>query len=234
VQTLIVLPTYQEADNVANVLRRVRASVPAATVLVVDDGSPDGTADLAAAVGDELGSIEVLRRKAKAGLGGAYRAGFGWGMEHGYDVMVEMDADLSHDPSQLPDLLRAVDQGADLAIGSRYVTGGRIPSWSWHRKALSAWANFYVNAILRLKVKDATAGFKAWRADTLRAIDLPSIRSNGYSFQVEMNYRTVKRGLPILEVPIVFEERAEGASKMTLSVQLESAITPWKLLFGRM
>src|SRR3954464_15766892 len=132
VRTLIVLPTYQEAANIAHVLRRVRAAVPAARVLVVDDGSPDGTADLAAAMAEELGGVEVLRRKAKAGLGSAYRAGFAWGLEHEYEGRIEMDADLSHDPAQLPDLLRAVDDGADLAVGSRYVPGGSIPRWSWH------------------------------------------------------------------------------------------------------
>src|SRR5947209_1043788 len=132
VQTLIVLPTYQEAANIADVLRRVRAASPGAHVLVVDDGSPDGTADLAAAVGDELGGIDVLRRKNKAGLGGAYRAGFAWGLERGYEVMVEMDADLSHDPAELPRLLRPMHDGADVVVGSRYVPGGSIPSWPWH------------------------------------------------------------------------------------------------------
>src|SRR5947199_3155216 len=148
-RSLIDLPTYQEAENIATVLRRVRGAVPASTVLVVDDGSPDGTADLADTVGRELGGVEVMRRSVKAGLGGAYRAGFGWGMERGYEVMVEMDADLSHDPAQLPDLLRAVDAGADLAIGSRYVPGGRIPSWSWHRNALSRYGNRYAAVLLR-------------------------------------------------------------------------------------
>jgi dolichol-phosphate mannosyltransferase len=231
VQTLIVLPTYQEADNVANVLRRVRASVPAATVLVVDDGSPDGTADLAAAVGDELGSIEVLRRKAKAGLGGAYRAGFGWGMEHGYDVMVEMDADLSHDPSQLPDLLRAVDQGADLAIGSRYVTGGRIPSWSWHRKALSRYGNRYAAVALGMKVADATSGFRAYRATILQKLDLAHVVADGYGFQIEMAYLVTGLGGRVVEVPISFTDRTLGESKMSGRIVVEALglVTWWAI-----
>jgi len=146
---------------------------------------------------------------------------------------MEMDCDLSHDPAAVPGLVRAARE-ADLVLGSRYVPGGSTADeWPWHRKALSSFANLYVNTVLRLHIKDATAGFKAWRASTLRAIDLPTIRSNGYSFQVEMNYRTVKRGLRIAEVPIRFEERTVGASKMTLKVQLESAITPWKLLLRK-
>jgi dolichol-phosphate mannosyltransferase len=156
-------------------------------------------------------------------------------LEEGADIVVQMDADLSHPASVIPAMVETLaTRDAAVVLGSRYVAGGEVAEqWPWQRKALSAWANFYVNAILRLRVKDATAGFKAWRAETLRAIDLPTIHSNGYSFQVEMNYRTVKKGLRILEVPIRFEERVAGASKMSLAVQLESALTPWKLLFGR-
>ncbi|QUQ63181.1 polyprenol monophosphomannose synthase [Kutzneria sp. CA-103260] len=239
-KVVVVVPTYNERENLPVLVARLRdLGIPDLHVLVVDDNSPDGTgavADSLAAEGSAEGDLGVLHRTEKDGLGRAYIAGMTRALAEGADVVIQMDADLSHPTDRIPALLEKLDStDAGVVLGSRYVEGGRTASeWPWHRKALSAWANFYVNAILRLKVKDATAGFKAWRADTLRAIDLPSIRSNGYSFQVEMNYRTVKRGLRILEVPIVFEERAEGASKMTLAVQLESAVTPWKLLFGRM
>lgn len=228
-QTLIVLPTYQEAANIAVVLRRLRASVPAATVLVVDDGSPDGTADLADAVGAELGGVQVLRRKAKAGLGGAYRAGFAWGMEHDYEVLVEMDADLSHDPAQVPDLLRAVDGGADLAIGSRYVAGGTIPKWSWHRKALSRNGNRYAAVVLGLDVKDATSGFRAYRATMLAQVDMASVVADGYGFQIEMAYRVAELGGRVVEVPISFTDRTEGESKMSGNIVVEALglVTWW-------
>ena len=230
----VVVPTYNERENLPVLVGRLRdLGIPGLHVLVVDDNSPDGTGEVADGLaGEDLG---VLHRTEKDGLGRAYIAGMTRVLDEGADVVIQMDADLSHPTDRIPALLEKLDStDAGVVLGSRYVEGGRTASeWPWHRKALSAWANFYVNAILRLKVKDATAGFKAWRADTLRAIDLPSIRSNGYSFQVEMNHRTVKRGLRILEVPIVFEERVEGASKMTLAVQLESAVTPWKLRFGR-
>ncbi|MFC0432835.1 polyprenol monophosphomannose synthase [Kutzneria buriramensis] len=236
----VVVPTYNERDNLPVLVGRLRElGVANLHVLVVDDNSPDGTGDVAdglAAEGPTEGDLGVLHRTEKDGLGRAYIAGIGRALDEGADVVIQMDADLSHPTDRIPAMVdKLLTTDAGVVLGSRYVEGGRTAAeWPWHRKALSAWANFYVNAILRLKVKDATAGFKAWRASTLRAIDLPTIRSNGYSFQVEMNYRTVKKGLRILEVPIVFEERAEGASKMTLAVQLESAITPWKLLFGRM
>jgi dolichol-phosphate mannosyltransferase len=229
VRTLIVLPTYQEAANIAPVLRRLRASVPAARVLVVDDGSPDGTADLADAMGEELGSIEVVRRKKKAGLGGAYRAGFAWGLEHEFDVMVEMDADLSHDPTAVPHLLRAVEDGADLAIGSRYVPGGTIPSWPWHRRALSRFGNRYAAAVLGLRIADATSGFRAYKAGTLRDLDMGSVVADGYGFQIEMAYLVAVGGGKIVEVPIAFTDRVRGTSKMSGKIVVEALglVTWW-------
>ncbi|MEV5877354.1 polyprenol monophosphomannose synthase [Streptomyces sp. NPDC052101] len=233
---VVVVPTYNERDNLP-VLAGLLADLPMPDLhlLVVDDNSPDGTG----AVADELAAespdtVGVLHRSAKDGLGRAYVAGMARALDEGADVVVQMDADLSHPASAIPAMVDTLlTKNAAVVLGSRYVTGGSTATdWPWHRKTLSTWANLYVNAILRLHVKDATAGFKAWRAETLRAIDLPSIRSNGYSFQVEMNYRTIKRGLTILEVPIKFEERTRGASKMSLEVQLESALTPWKLRFG--
>jgi dolichol-phosphate mannosyltransferase len=234
---VVVVPTYNERENLpvlAGLLSDL--NLPGLELLVVDDNSPDGTGDVA----DELAKespekVGVLHRTAKDGLGRAYIAGITRALDEGADIVIQMDADLSHPASVVPtmvDILRTTDAG--VVIGSRYVPGGSAADeWGWHRRALSAFANFYVNAILRLHVKDATAGFKAWKADTLRWIDVSSIASNGYSFQVEMNYRTVKRGLKIAETPIRFEERTEGVSKMSLKVQLESALMPWKLLFGR-
>jgi glycosyltransferase involved in cell wall biosynthesis len=232
VRTLVVLPTYQEAANIVTVLHRVRAACPGAEALVVDDGSPDGTADLAEAVAADIGGVSVLRRPGKAGLGSAYRAGFDRGLEQGYEVMVEMDADLSHDPAALPGLLAAVEGGADLAIGSRYVAGGAIPdNWPWHRRALSRWANRYAAFMLRLPVADATAGYRAYRAEVLRKIELSTVSTDGYGFQIDMAYRVDRAGGRIVEVPIEFVDRTLGTSKMSLSIILEAlaAVTWWGL-----
>ncbi|MEV7384765.1 MULTISPECIES: polyprenol monophosphomannose synthase [unclassified Streptomyces] len=236
-KVVVVVPTYNERDNLP-VLAGLLADLPVPNLhlLVVDDNSPDGTGEvadgLAARSPDTVG---VLHRTAKDGLGRAYLAGMTRALDDGADVVLQMDADLSHPASAIPSMVDTLlTTDAAVVLGSRYVAGGSTATdWPWHRKALSAWANLYVNAILHLHVKDATAGFKAWRSETLRAIDLPSVHSNGYSFQVEMNHRTVRRGLTIREVPIRFEERTRGTSKMSLAVQLESALTPWKLRFGR-
>jgi len=170
VRTLVITPTYVEAENIDEFLRRARAAVPDADILVVDDNSPDGTADIAEKTAAELGNIDVLRRPAKTGLGSAYRAGFAIGLEKGYEVVVQIDADLSHDPAVLPELLREVESGADLAIGSRYVPGGEIPHWPWFRRALSRYGNQYAAFVLGTAVTDGTSGFRAYRADTLKAI----------------------------------------------------------------
>ncbi|WP_024800736.1 polyprenol monophosphomannose synthase [Nocardia sp. BMG51109] len=237
------MPTYNERDNLPVAVSRLTA-LPVADlhVLVVDDNSPDGTGEVADKLAVEQPSaVSVLHRTEKDGLGRAYIAGITRALDEDADVVIQMDADLSHPADVIPAMLDKLENSGEQAgkpvgvvLGSRYVEGGSTATeWKWYRKALSAWANFYVNLILRLGVKDATAGFKAWKADTLRAIDVASIHSNGYSFQVEMNYRTIKRGIAIAEVPIRFEERTKGASKMSLRVQLESALMPWKLLFGR-
>ncbi len=213
---LIVLPTYDEAENIVEVLRRIRAALPAAEVLVVDDGSPDGTAELARSEGDALGRVHVLQRSDKRGLGAAYLAGFAWGLERGFGVLVEMDADLSHDPGDLPALVGAVTVvGADLAVGSRYVPGGHIPDWPWRRRFLSRWGNRYAAGVLGLAINDATSGFRAYRAEVLRAIELDRIRAEGYAFQVELAYRVIRRGGRVVEVPIVFRDRVRGTSKMS-------------------
>lgn len=225
---LVVLPTYQEAENLAEVLHRLRRAVPAADVLVIDDSSPDGTAEVAKAIGEELGRVDVLVRPAKAGLGSAYRAGFREGLALGYEVLVEMDSDLSHDPAALPALLAAVEQGAALAIGSRYVVGGRIPNWSRYRRSLSRYGNRYAARLLRLDVADATSGFRAYDAAALGQLDLDDVQAEGYGFQIEMAYRISRLGL-VLELPIHFVERAHGASKMSLPIVAEAffLVTWW-------
>jgi len=229
VRALVVLPTFNEATNIDEVLRRIRAAVPLAEVLVVDDGSPDGTADMAESLGRELGAITVLRRAQKAGLGSAYRAGFTDGLARGFDVLVEMDADLSHDPAALPALLAAVEHGADLAIGSRYVPGGSIPHWSWHRRALSRWGNRYAAGVLGLAINDSTSGFRAYRSDALRRFDLSTVRAEGYGFQIEMAYRVVRNDGRVVEVPIAFVDRVRGTSKMSGAIVAEALglVTVW-------
>ena len=227
---LVVLPTYQEAENIRDVLERIRAAAPEAHVLVVDDGSPDGTADLAAGVGEELGQIDVLRRASKSGLGPSYRAGFAWGLEHGHDVLIEMDADLSHDPTVLPKLIEAVTTGgADLAIGSRYIPGGAVPGWPTHRRVLSQLGNRYVGLMLRMPVRDATAGFRAYRKEIIEKVGLDQVRADGYGFQIEMAYEVTKAGGTILEVPITFRDRVRGESKMHPSIISEALwlVTRW-------
>ena len=229
VRTLVVLPTYNEADNIAEVLRRLRAAVPEADILVVDDSSPDGTAEVAKAAGHELGQVDVTLRPGKSGLGSAYRHGFREGLSVGYDVLVEMDSDLSHDPASLPDLLEAVRAGADLAIGSRYVPGGSIPHWPIHRRSLSRWGNRYAASLLRLAVQDSTSGFRAYRADALRRIDLDEVRADGYGFQIEMAYRVARLGGQVQERPIEFRDRERGNSKMSTRIVFEALglVTWW-------
>jgi dolichol-phosphate mannosyltransferase len=231
VRTLVITPTYVEAENIDEFLRRARAALPSADILVVDDNSPDGTADIAEATAADLGGIDVLRRPAKTGLGSAYRAGFAVGLEKGYDALVQIDADLSHDPAVLPKLLGEIESGADLAIGSRYVPGGEIPHWPWFRRALSRYGNLYAAWVLRTGVKDGTAGYRAYRADTLKAVDYATTRAKGYGFQIETAYRVSRWGGRIAEVPIVFTDRVRGYSKMTWRVAAEemTLVTWWGL-----
>ena len=224
-RTLIVIPTYQEAANVAEVLGRTREAAPDAEILVVDDGSPDGTADLVERLGGDMGGVHVLRRTTKSGLGTAYRAGFDWGLERGFEAMVEMDADLQHDPAAVPGLLGGLDDGAtSLVIGSRYVAGGTIPQWSWHRRALSRYGNRYAGFVLGLGVLDATSGFRAYRADVLAELDASHFRAQGYAFQIETAYAVHRAGGHIIEIPIAFTERARGQSKMSGRVVGEALV----------
>lgn len=236
-QVVVVTPTYNERENLPILAQQLAdLEIDGLRLLVVDDNSPDGTGEVADRLAAEAPDrVSVLHRTAKDGLGRAYVAGIGRALADGADVVIQMDADLSHPTEVIPEMLRLLQTtDAGVVLGSRYVPGGSAAGeWAWHRRLLSAFANRYVNVILRLRVKDATAGFKAWRADALRKIDVDSIQSNGYAFQVEMNYRTVRNGMRIVETPIRFSERNEGKSKMTLSVQLESALMPWRLLFKR-
>ncbi|GII85677.1 dolichyl-phosphate beta-D-mannosyltransferase [Sphaerisporangium siamense] len=232
----VVLPTYNEATNLPAILDALFAlPLPALRVLVVDDNSPDGTGELAETLAkDKYGAdrLSVLHRPGKQGLGRAYVHGISHALDEGAAYVVQMDADLSHPPEAVPQMLGTLlSTEADVVIGSRYATGGALAEdWSLHRKALSAWANFYVRVLLHMRVRDVTAGFKLWRRETLHAIDVAGVTSNGYAFQVEMNYRTIRRGLKIVEVPIRFEERRDGRSKMSLGVQFESALMPFKLM----
>ncbi len=228
-RVLVVLPTYNEAANIENVLSRVRGALPGARVLVVDDNSPDGTAEIAEKAAEQLGGIDVLRRPGKAGLGSAYRAGFRWGLESGFDAMVEMDSDLSHDPDDLVRLVAPLEEGYELVIGSRYVPGGSIPDWSLMRRLLSKGGNVYADALLGLGVRDSTAGFRVYRANLLQQIELDTVRADSYGFQIEMTYRSRQHGARIAEVPIRFVDRALGTSKMSAYTVVEALglVTWW-------
>jgi dolichol-phosphate mannosyltransferase len=226
---LVVLPTYNESATIGRILQAVRESLPAAEVLVVDDSSPDGTAKLVEEAAGMLGSIHLLSRAEKNGLGPAYRAGFAWGLERGYDAFVEMDSDFSHDPAALPQLVAPLEHGYDVVIGSRYVPGGHIPNWKLSRRLLSRGGNIYADLLLGLGVRDSTAGFRVYSASALRAIDLDTIHAGGYGFQIEMTYRAKQAGARITEVPISFVDRVEGISKMSRSVVTEAMwlVTKW-------
>lgn len=228
-RTLVVVPTYQEAENIEQMANRVRDVVPDADLLVVDDNSPDGTGDLAEKVGIERGQISVLRRPNKDGLGNAYRAGLAQGLADGYEVLIQMDADFSHDPQDLTRLLAAIEDGADVAIGSRYVKGGSIPHWPAYRRALSRYGNQYVVLMLRLGIHDATSGFRAYRAGALRAIRFDTTQANHYTFQTELSYRLARWGGKVVEMPIAFTDRVRGTSKMPAATIVESMgmVTWW-------
>ncbi len=230
-RVLVIVPTYDERETIVPLVTGIRAAVPAADILVVDDGSPDGTAEIADALGVRLGHVTVMRREEKQGLGAAYRAGFEYGLAHGYDVLVEMDADLSHDPLALPALLDAIRDGADLAIGARYVPGASIPDWSASRRALSRFGNRYAGLVLGHDVTDLTSGYRAYRADALRTVDAASSTAAGYAFQIELAHRVADAGLTITEVPITFTDRVLGRSKMSWRIAVEALVlvTWWRL-----
>lgn len=215
-RTLVIIPTYNERENLPLIVRRVHAARPDVHVLVVDDGSPDGTGQLA----DELAladpdRVHVMHRISKDGLGAAYLAGFAWGLGRQYSVLVEMDADGSHAPEELSRLLEAVDAGADLVIGSRYVPGGTVRNWPWRRLALSRTANTYSRVLLGVDINDITAGYRAYRREVLEKIDLGAVESKGYCFQIDLTWRAINAGFTVVEVPITFTERELGVSKMS-------------------
>ena len=225
----VVVPTYNEAGNIERLCREVRLAVPDATLLIVDDASPDGTADLAEAAGESLGQIAVLRRSGKTGLGAAYRAGLRAAIDGGAEICVQMDADLSHDPAVLPALIANAKHGADLAIGSRYVPGGLTENWPRRRRMLSRWGNRYAAGVLGLAVNDATAGYRAYRTDALERMEFDSVKAEGYGFQVEMTYRLVRIGGKVVEFPITFRDRTAGDSKMSGGIVREALMIVIKL-----
>jgi dolichol-phosphate mannosyltransferase len=236
-RALVIVPTYNEAGNVGKMVERVRTAVPPADVLVVDDNSPDGTGQIADRLAELDEHVHVLHRPGKAGLGAAYVAGFRWGLDRGHDVLVEMDADGSHQPEELPRLLAALE-GADLVLGSRYVPGGRVVNWPRHREMLSRGGNVYTRLALGVPLRDATGGYRAFRADALRRLDLDDVASQGYCFQVDLVWRAVRSGLRVVEVPITFIERVEGTSKMSSAIVFEALVkvTGWGVAkqFGRL
>ena len=229
-RVLVCIPTYNERENLPRIVERVRAAVPTADVLVLDDNSPDGTGKVADEIVAADPQVHVLHRPGKQGLGNAYLAGFTWALEQGYGAIVEMDADGSHQPEQLPGLLAALSD-ADLVIGARWVRGGSVVNWPLHRKALSVGANIYTRALLGMPVHDATAGYRVYRASALQAIGLDHVASQGYCFQVDLTQRAVRLGLRVVEVPITFVEREVGDSKMSGDIMRESLlrITSWGL-----
>lgn len=234
-RTLVIVPTYNESENIGRIADAVRSL--GYDLLIVDDGSPDGTGAIADGLSSADSGILVLHRAEKNGLGPAYVAGFERGLELGYEILCEMDADFSHDPADLPRLVAAVEGGADLAIGSRYVPGGGTEGWPWFRQAISRGGNVYASLLLGLSVRDATAGFRAFRDTTLGKIDPGTCQASGYGFQVEMAWRTEQAGLEIVEVPITFKDRVEGESKMNGMIAIEAIalITRWGIVnrFGR-
>ncbi|MBB4735265.1 dolichol-phosphate mannosyltransferase [Micrococcus cohnii] len=229
-RVLTIIPTYNEIESLPLTLGRLRTAVPSSDVLVVDDGSPDGTGDWADATAAEDPQVHVLHRAEKNGLGGAYIAGFRWALERGYEVLVEMDADGSHQPEQLPRLLEKVPE-ADLVIGSRRVPGGKMVNWPAHRKLISMCGSLYPRLLLGLNLTDITAGYRAYRASVLQEIDLDAVQSKGYGFQVDMTFRTARLGRRIVEVPITFVERKLGESKMSGGIIGEAVVnvTRWGL-----
>lgn len=221
---LVLVPTYNERENLPLIIRRIRASVPDADVLVLDDNSPDGTGQVADELAADDKQIQVMHRLGKEGLGKAYLAGFARGLEQGYDALIEIDADGSHPPERLPAMLEAA-RDADVIIGSRWISGGKVVNWPLHRKALSVGGNIYVKTLLGMPVNDATAGFRIYRAQALRAIGLAGVDSYGYCFQADLTWRAIRAGLRVVEVPITFVEREIGQSKMNADIARESMLS---------
>ena len=228
-RVLIVTPTYDERDNLEPFLAGVFEVLPDAEIMIVDDASPDGTGELADRIAAEDPRVHVLHRPGKMGIGSAYIDAFRWGLDRGYDAFFEMDTDLSHDPRYLPDFVEALEGGADVVIGSRNIPGGGVEGWGIGRHILSKGGSLYSRAILGLGVRDLTSGYKAFGREVLSAIDLERVRSEGYSFQIELTYRAIVRGYRVVEVPIVFVDRRAGESKMSRRIFAEAIVMVWKL-----
>ncbi|HQZ36393.1 MAG TPA: polyprenol monophosphomannose synthase [Ilumatobacteraceae bacterium] len=226
---VVVVPTFNERENIADLLRTLRSTIPEAHLMVVDDLSPDGTGALADEVAAELGQITVIHRQGKPGLGAAYRHGFALAFEQGFDAIVSMDSDFSHDPAVIPTMLQLLAGGADVVIGSRYVEGGGTQDWPLRRRLLSRWGNRYTGLLLGAKVRDCTAGFRAYRAEVLRGIEPGSTSAEGYAFLTELTRRLARSGATIVETPILFKDREKGTSKMSARIILESMllVTGW-------
>jgi dolichol-phosphate mannosyltransferase len=234
-RALVCLPTYDERENVEAILAAILAAAPAVDVLVIDDASPDGTGALADAFAARDPRVKVLHRAGKEGLGKAYLAGFAWALERGYGLVLEMDADFSHDPKHLPAMLAKAEE-ADLVLGSRYVPGGGTVNWGLGRKLLSRGGSLYARTILGVSVRDLTGGFKCFRREVLEAIELASVSCTGYAFQIELTYRAIRRGFQVAEIPIVFADRRVGSSKMSKRIVLEAIRKVWTIRasgFGR-
>ena len=229
-KTLIIIPTYNEIENIEKMIRQIFQVQPDVHILIVDDNSPDGTGDVVDKISAENPAVHLIRRAGKMGLGTAYVAGFRYALQNGYEFIFEMDADFSHDPKEIPNLLTAIGE-CDLVIGSRYVQGVNVVNWPLRRLILSYAANVYTKVITGLPLKDSTGGFKCFRKEVLAAIDLEKIKSNGYAFQIEMNFKTWKKGFRIKEIPIVFFDRVVGSSKMSGKIIREAVWMVWKLLF---
>ncbi|MCW2799108.1 MAG: dolichol-phosphate mannosyltransferase [Aeromicrobium sp.] len=228
-RTLVIIPTYDEADNVEWIVSSVLERQPGVEILIADDGSPDGTGDIADRLAVDDARVHVMHRSGKQGLGSAYRAGFAWGIERGFDVLVEMDADGSHRPEDLGRLLEASAQGADLVLGSRWVPGGGVVNWPWYRRMISRGGTFYAQLMLGIPIKDATGGYRAFRRSTLERLPLDEVASQGYCFQIDMARRVLDAGMSIVEVPITFVERVRGESKMSGGIVREALwrVTVW-------
>lgn len=230
-KTIVVIPTYNEVDNIASIIAEVQKNVKDIHVMVVDDNSPDGTSDAVREISQNNDKVHLLWRETKAGLGTAYCAGFAKALEMGFEAIFEMDADFSHDPAAMPQFLEELKEN-DLVIGSRYIKGVNVINWPLSRLILSYGANMYTRLITGMPIMDATGGFKCFRAEALRAIDLDTVKSNGYGFQIEMNFRLWKKKYRIKEIPIIFNDRRSGVSKMNKSIIWEAIFLVWKLKFG--
>ncbi len=230
----MVIPTYNERDNIEKLIQEIHEHVPDADILVVDDNSPDGTWKLVEEISRRDPRVHLIRRPGKMGLGTAYVEGFKWALERGYDIIVQMDADFSHSPEDIPRLIKEIEKGADFVVGSRYRNGVNVVNWPLKRLMISYFANVYARFMTGVPIRDLTGGFKAWRREVLESIDLDNIRSNGYSFQIEMNFKAYRKGFKPSEIPIIFYERRSGKSKFSRGIILEAAIMVLRLALRRL